>query len=66
MPEVIFDEPLLTRKEIAERLRRTESWVREQMRERTRERQRHPLPCVYVGRQPMFLWSQVSAWLLTK
>ncbi len=52
-------EDILTPKELARRLKVPESWVFE----KTRARQRNPLPALHIGRYVRFHWPAVAAWL---
>ncbi len=52
-------EDILTPKELARRLKVPESWVFE----KTRARQRNPLPALRIGRYLRFDWPAVALWL---
>jgi hypothetical protein len=55
---------LLTPEELAARLKVSKSWVFEQTRERSKVRNKSPLPCIRLGKYLRFSWIQVSAWLI--
>ncbi len=50
---------ILTPQELARRLKVPESWVFE----KTRKRQKNPLPVFRIGRYARFSWPAVCAWL---
>jgi len=52
-------EPILTGKQVAERLQVSPSMIYEL----TRKRSRRPLPVLRVGKYLRFRWSEVEAWL---
>jgi predicted DNA-binding transcriptional regulator AlpA len=59
-----MDEPLLTPKELAERLNVRESWIYEQTRSRAGAGNTSPLPHrKLMGRYLRFAWSEVYEWL---
>jgi len=58
---LITPQDILTRKELANRLKVSESWVFE----KTRARCEDPIPCLRIGHYVRFNWPDVSAWLET-
>ncbi len=58
-PAVLSPEDIINPKELAARLKVPESWVFE----KTRKRQKNPLPAFRIGRYIRFSWSAVAAWL---
>jgi hypothetical protein len=65
-PEMIRLDPedLLTPAELAARLKVSKSWVFEQTRERSKIRNKKPLPHIRLGKYLRFSWIQVSEWLI--
>jgi hypothetical protein len=57
---------LLTPSQLAERLQVPTSWVFEQTRARAKVRNKHPLPCLRLGKYLRFSWAAVSEWLVTQ
>ena len=54
---------LLTPVELASRLKVPKSWVFEQTRDRTKIRNKNPLPCIRLGKYLRFSWVAVCAWM---
>ena len=63
-PTAIDPADILDVKQLAKRLRVKPSWILERTRKRARIRDKHPLPCIHIGRYPRFRWSAVSKWLI--
>jgi hypothetical protein len=61
--ENIKPDDLLTPEQLAERLQVPKSWVFEQTRERAKVRNKHPLPCIRLGKYLRFSWAAVCAWM---
>jgi predicted DNA-binding transcriptional regulator AlpA len=55
-------EPLLTREEVARRLRQKP----ETIYSLTRRRCLNPLPAIRIGKSLVFRWSQIEQWLATQ
>jgi hypothetical protein len=55
---------ILTPQELADRLKVAKSWVFEQTRQRSKVRNKKPLPCIRLGKYLRFSWIQVSEWLI--
>ncbi len=55
----VSPQDILTPEELAARLKVPLSWVRE----KTRGRQKNPLPVLRIGRYIRFNWPAVAAWL---
>jgi hypothetical protein len=62
-PAAIDPADLLTPEELAARLKVSKSWVFEQTRERSKVRNKSPLPCIRLGKYLRFSWVEVSEWL---
>jgi hypothetical protein len=65
-PEWTPDAPLLTADELRERLKVKASWIKEQLRSRTKTRNpgRRPLPCVRLSKNVIrFCWRDVLEWI---
>ena len=56
---MIIPEEILTPDQLAQRLQVSRAWVFE----KTRQRQRNPIPCMRIGKYLRFSWPAVSAWL---
>jgi hypothetical protein len=54
---------ILTPEQLAARLQVSKSWVFEQTRERSKVRNKHPLPCIRLGKYLRFSWPQVCQWM---
>jgi predicted DNA-binding transcriptional regulator AlpA len=54
---------ILTPQQLADRLQVSKSWVFEQTRNRSKVRNKHPLPCLRLGKYLRFSWAAVSEWL---
>jgi hypothetical protein len=52
---------ILTPSELASRLKVRTSWIYE----KTRDRQRNPIPCFHIGRYLRFSWPDICSWLET-
>jgi hypothetical protein len=61
---VLQPDDLLTPEELATRLKVSKSWVFEQTRQRSKIRNKSPLPCIRLGKYLRFSWAQVSQWLI--
>jgi predicted DNA-binding transcriptional regulator AlpA len=54
---------ILTPQQLADRLQVSKSWVFEQTRNRSKVRNKRPLPCLRLGKYLRFSWAAVSEWL---
>lgn len=54
---------ILTPEQLAKRLQVSKSWVFEQTRNRAKVRNKHPLPCIRLGKYIRFSWSEVCQWM---
>ncbi len=54
---------LLTLEELADRLKISKTTAYGLTRKRAKIRSQHPLPCIKLGKELRFVWSQVVAWL---
>jgi hypothetical protein len=54
---------ILTPQELAQRLKVPKSWVFEQTRQRSKIRNKKPLPYIRLGKYLRFDWQAVSDWL---
>jgi hypothetical protein len=54
---------VFTPAELASRLKVSKSWVFEQTRNRARDRNARPLPCIRLGKYCRFSWVAVCDWM---
>jgi hypothetical protein len=62
-PAVLDPDDILTPQQLADRLKVRKSWVFEQTRTRSMIRNKHPMPCLRMGKLLRFSWRDVSDWL---
>ena len=61
--EALDPADILTPEELAGRLKVSKSWIFEQTRQRARVRNKHPMPCIRLGKYIRFNWISVCAWM---
>lgn len=68
-PAPLDPKDVLTPAELCKRLKVKRSWIKEQLRTRTkiRNKGKRPLPCIRISPHVIrFYWPHVAAWLLEK
>ena len=63
MNDCLKPDDILTPEQLAERLQVSKTWVFEQTRQRAKVRNKHPLPCIRLGKYLRFSWLEVCRWM---